>query len=200
MQGMKTLGEKIFELRKQKGLSQAELARQLNITASALCRWEKGGRTPSEEDLESMAAFFGVSKDYLSEQTVPEQIVSEGNISGNKRKKIITTAVIGIVGIAIFAVIILWLNGRNRFELLESNKTTGNYGETCFEECYLVSKGCSEDRMDRFVKKRTDFLESDHVYDEYESFSFRFYESKEDYEQGESSLIHISYRTGDVLE
>ena len=218
---MKTLGEKILELRRQKGLSQTELAKRMNISASAMCRWEKDDRTPAEEDLEKLAEFFGVSKEYLigSDEVSEEEVASTsdqtlnpeadenghdtdtaGEYSPKRRRKTIIAAVIGIVGIIVCVAFILWLNGRNRFVLLGSEKLIGNYNEKNFQESYLVPEGCTEEKMDRFVDKRTAFFESDHEYDEYESFSLAFYESKEDFDQEDFCFLHTTFRSGTVLD
>ena len=39
---MKTIGQKIAEIRKQKGLSQEELAIKLNVVRQTISKWEKG--------------------------------------------------------------------------------------------------------------------------------------------------------------
>lgn len=57
--------EKIKELRKKKGISQAELASKLNVVRSTICQYEKGTREPSYEVLQKLADFFDVSVDYL---------------------------------------------------------------------------------------------------------------------------------------
>lgn len=68
------LGSQIFKLRKQAGLTQARLAKQLHISPSAEGMYEQGRRTPSIDIVISMAQLFGVSLDYLltgSEYTPP---------------------------------------------------------------------------------------------------------------------------------
>lgn len=62
---MDMLGERIVLLRRGKGWSQAELARQLHISASAVGMYEKGRREPSLRGLRELSAVFGVSADYL---------------------------------------------------------------------------------------------------------------------------------------
>ena len=59
------IGARIAALRKKSGLSQAELARQLQCSASAVGMYEQGRREPSAEMLVRMARVFGVSVDYL---------------------------------------------------------------------------------------------------------------------------------------
>jgi len=59
------LGPRIAALRKAAGLSQAELARQLKISASAMGMYEQGRREPSVQMVVDMARELHVSTDYL---------------------------------------------------------------------------------------------------------------------------------------
>ena len=59
------LGTRIASLRQGRGLSQAELARRLNISTSAVGMYEQGRREPSVDTLIALAREFGVSLDYL---------------------------------------------------------------------------------------------------------------------------------------
>lgn len=56
---------RIKELRKSKGLTQEELADEINVTKLTILRWEKGDRTPKSDKAQQMAEFFGVSVGYL---------------------------------------------------------------------------------------------------------------------------------------
>ena len=56
---------RLKELRKQFKLSQAELGEALGLSRSAICLYETGKRAPDKETLIKIAAFFGVSLDYL---------------------------------------------------------------------------------------------------------------------------------------
>ena len=59
------LGSRIAALRRKSNMSQAELARQLKISPSAVGMYEQGRREPSVELLVEIAALFGVTTDYL---------------------------------------------------------------------------------------------------------------------------------------
>ena len=59
------LGERIAALRRRAGLSQAELAQRLRISASAMGMYEQGRREPSVDTLVAMAEEFQVSMDFL---------------------------------------------------------------------------------------------------------------------------------------
>lgn len=59
------IAERLKELRKQRGYSQSELAKQLHVSKSTISMIELGSRQPSIEVLEMIADFFNVSLDYL---------------------------------------------------------------------------------------------------------------------------------------
>ena len=59
------LSKQIESLRRRNGWSQTELARRLNISASAVGMYEQGRREPSIEILVALSEEFGVSIDYL---------------------------------------------------------------------------------------------------------------------------------------
>lgn len=59
------LGARIAALRRANGMSQAELARCLQISPSAVGMYEQGRREPAVELLVQLARLFEVSVDYL---------------------------------------------------------------------------------------------------------------------------------------
>lgn len=59
------LGARIAALRRQAGMNQAELARRLKISPSAVGMYEQGRREPSADMLLAMARTLQVSVDYL---------------------------------------------------------------------------------------------------------------------------------------
>lgn len=59
------LGQRIAVLRRRADMSQAELARRLRISPSAVGMYEQDRRTPSPELLAGMAEVFGVTTDFL---------------------------------------------------------------------------------------------------------------------------------------
>ena len=60
------LSKQIESLRQRKGWSQTELARRLNISASAVGMYEQGRREPSIDMLVALAKEFGATVDYLA--------------------------------------------------------------------------------------------------------------------------------------
>lgn len=57
--------EKLRQLRKEKALSQAEMANILNVHQTAVSQWEQGRTTPDMQTLIKIADYFQVTVDYL---------------------------------------------------------------------------------------------------------------------------------------
>ena len=71
---MSELGKRIQELRKQSGLTQAQLASKIEISHTQLTRYESKNIQPPADVLQRMANIFDVSIDYI--------------VSGNKSDKV----------------------------------------------------------------------------------------------------------------
>lgn len=57
--------EKLQELRKQKGITQEELASSLYVSRTAVSKWESGRGYPNIESLKAIAKFFSITIDEL---------------------------------------------------------------------------------------------------------------------------------------
>ena len=64
---------KLYELRKQKGLSQEELANRLNVSRQTVSKWEVGESTPDMEKLVAISELFDISLDELVLNKVSEK-------------------------------------------------------------------------------------------------------------------------------
>ena len=62
---MNDFGEKIFEARRQKGLTQEALADMLGVTAQAVSKWERGESMPETALLPKLAQILDTSIDEL---------------------------------------------------------------------------------------------------------------------------------------
>lgn len=86
--------EKLAQLRKEKGLTQIELARELNVTRQAVSRWEVGDAIPSTENLKRLSELYGVSLEYLlndeqqerEKRPDPEPAKEDAEKDGKERK------------------------------------------------------------------------------------------------------------------
>lgn len=60
-----SLGERIKEIRKMKGISQEELAHLCDISPGAVSKWENNLSRPSGNNLEKLIAALGISESTL---------------------------------------------------------------------------------------------------------------------------------------
>ena len=75
--------EKLQELRKQRGLTQEELAEKLYVSRTAISKWESGRGYPNIDSLKAIAKFFSVTVDELLSTDEILTIAEEDN----KRKE-----------------------------------------------------------------------------------------------------------------
>lgn len=65
--------EKLAELRRQKGLSQIELAEAMSVSRQAVSMWESGATIPSIDNLILLSRLYGVSVDEILGAVPPEK-------------------------------------------------------------------------------------------------------------------------------
>lgn len=68
------MGDRIRECRKQKNMSQAELAEAINVSDNTISNMETGSNNVKLENIEKIADFFEVPLDYLVKGSGPTQI------------------------------------------------------------------------------------------------------------------------------
>lgn len=110
MENLATIvGKNIASLRKARGLTQQELAQEINYSDKSISKWELGYAVPSLDILMDIAAFFNVTIDYLTQEHSPESI-DEAAATSEKMKIdpnrpiiiALTMMVIILVGLSIF--------------------------------------------------------------------------------------------------
>lgn len=82
---MKTLNERIKSLRKEKGLTQLQLAEMLSVTDKAVSKWEVGEANPDITLLPKISQIFDVTLDYLLTGKVEDEQISMDDMDPDKR-------------------------------------------------------------------------------------------------------------------
>ncbi len=105
------MGEKLYKLRKEKNMSQGELADLLEVSRQSVSKWENNTAVPDLQRMVRLSEIFEVSLDYLIKGEAPEEkaqpqtaeiVVKREGVSGRK--------IAGIILICMaFLVIILFL-------------------------------------------------------------------------------------------
>ena len=85
----KLTGELIARRRRELGLSQIELAKQLHVTDKAVSRWETGRGMPAIDSLELLARELGLSVSELlsGKEMTQEELLKTADYMMYQRKK-----------------------------------------------------------------------------------------------------------------
>lgn len=109
-----SLAEKLVSLRKQKGLTQMDLAERLNVSRQAISRWEAGAAVPSTDNLKVLGELYGVSVDYLlndkadaSFENTEIQEVTYNQEETRKRNRRIFVCILVLVTVISFGIYII---------------------------------------------------------------------------------------------
>ena len=106
---------RLYQLRKQKGFSQEELANRLNVSRQTVSKWEVGDSTPDMEKLIAISDLFDVSLDMLvmgketeeeassSSKSEIAKVLSEKVLTPKNKRK--AKSILKIIGIALAVIL-----------------------------------------------------------------------------------------------
>ena len=85
-----TVGDRIQNLRKTKGMSQEELADKVGVSRQAVSKWESEQATPDLEKIVIMSELFEVTTDYLLKGIEPVKTDDHKTMADLVDQKILT--------------------------------------------------------------------------------------------------------------
>lgn len=107
---MSYFSEKLYELRKEKGFSQEELADKLNVARQTISKWENGTTTPDTNNLIELSNIFEISIDDFVGKNKIEDNENKDVEKSKINKKIVKRIFIGIVSILLLVFIFIVIN------------------------------------------------------------------------------------------
>lgn len=101
------IGEKLYELRKEKHLSQEEVAEKLDVTRQTISKWETNQSTPDFDKIKPLCELYGITADELltgekKEQEKEEQPMNEQTIKQKRAQGI-------SLGVLLYFVALVWI-------------------------------------------------------------------------------------------
>ena len=102
--------EKLQQLRKQKGLTQEELAQALFVSRTAVSKWESGKGYPNIDSLKALANFFSVTVDELLSG---EQLLSIAEEDRQEKDLRTRALVFGLLDLSLILFLFLPLFGQH---------------------------------------------------------------------------------------
>ena len=104
-----TIGERIYTLRKERSISQEELANELNVSRQSVSKWETNQSMPDFDKIVMLCQFFGITTDELL--TGKKDIVKADEIDNKNKYAMILGISVGLyifsaVSVIIFAAVL----------------------------------------------------------------------------------------------
>lgn len=91
------LGDRIKDLRKQRGLSQEDLAEKLNVSRQAVSKWETGLSSPDTDNLILLADLFEITVDELVRKSGGDKAAPSGVPDKRKRLSVLIFSLLAAV-------------------------------------------------------------------------------------------------------
>lgn len=103
------IGERIYNLRKEKGLSQEQLANKLDVSRQSISKWELGESNPELVNIVELAKVFDVSTDYLLQNKTNDYVSSDKSNNFDYLTKFKTTMIVS-TSLLVLSLLILTYN------------------------------------------------------------------------------------------
>ncbi|MCR5449772.1 MAG: helix-turn-helix domain-containing protein [Solobacterium sp.] len=107
------LSDRILELRRQKGISQEELADKLGVSRQAVSKWESEQSTPDIDKIILMSEYFGTTTDYLLKGIEPAARSTE-----KKAGNALSVMAPYMVWIGLITSCVLWYENQNGYAIM----------------------------------------------------------------------------------
>ena len=91
------LHQKLQELRKQKGITQEELAKRLFVSRTAVSKWESGRGYPGIESLKAIAKFYSITVDQLLSA---DEVLTIAEEDGKQKESRLRDLVFGLMDVS----------------------------------------------------------------------------------------------------
>ena len=96
-----TVGERIQQLRKAAGLSQEQLAEQLDVSRQSVSKWELNDAAPEISKIIALSELFGISTDELLKGAESIAAIARLNAAEKRIRTGFITAVAGLIMLAL---------------------------------------------------------------------------------------------------
>lgn len=99
------IGEKLYELRKEKHMSQEEVAEKLDVTRQTISKWETNMSTPDFDKIKPLCDLYGITADELltgEKREIKEQPMNKQEIKKERAQGIGT-------GVLFYFIAVVWI-------------------------------------------------------------------------------------------
>lgn len=189
------IGQFLRALRKERNLTQDQLAAELNFDRSVISRWECSKKLPSVENIDALAKFYNVSINELvygarmnkgnarDIRNLPIRIISE---SERRIHRIRMTCLIMVIAAIIVALMVYFVSNYNSIKVYRVGGSTENY--VVKNTLMIISKH----------RSYLNFGEIDNIGNDEDTISYDNYELY--VKNGDTKIILANREDGDLVE
>ncbi len=126
------LGNRLYELRKKKNISQEEAAEKLGVTRQTISKWETDQSLPDFDKILPLCVLYEITTDELltgvSSKTCKE---TKENTKENDKKKKIKTAIVVSSSVFLYFIAVIWIIIAEPIEAISENIMIGSFLFIC---------------------------------------------------------------------
>ena len=126
--------EKLQQLRKQKEITQEELAEAIYVSRTAISKWESGRGYPSIDSLKALSEFFGITIDELLSG---EELLIIAEEDTNQKRNYFRDLVFGLLDICIAMFFFVPFFGQTTNESVQASRILNHENNFAFD-LYLL--------------------------------------------------------------
>jgi len=135
-----SLGERLYELRKKKGLSQEEVAEKLNVTRQSVSKWETDESKPDFDKIVPICELYEISTNELLSGTKEEKEEQEVQVINKDNKK--KRAIFITIAIFLYFISLIWMIVAETSTSLNDGIIVGGFFLICaIATCLLIYQG-----------------------------------------------------------
>ncbi len=158
------LGERLYELRRKKNLSQEEMAEKLNVSRQTISKWETNQSQPDFDKIIPLCQLFNISSEELL--TGKKAIKDSVEVKENKKK----TALVISLSVFLYFLALIWVMIAETFPFIGENLVGSIFLLICaIPTCLLIFYFVSVSKNDKEGKKENEAYKK---YDELVSIFF----------------------------
>ena len=166
------IGKFIADLRKQKKLTQTELAKRIGVSNKAVSKWECGNAIPDYGVFENLCKEFDISvnellngeKDMKDDKVIGEYMKMKGK---KNRVKIIVILVISFLVVLSSVLSIYFVNSYDKTNIYELSGVTDNFS---FDGGLLVSSNIKNIFQKGTIQIKNNFINKEDIAESYFAF------------------------------
>lgn len=110
-----SIGTKLYELRKKKGLSQEEVADKLKVSRQTVSKWETDQSMPEFDKIVPICELYSITADELltgikKEEELEEELSYKNSVDEKREEEVSKKRALGIgVGVFLYFVAVVWV-------------------------------------------------------------------------------------------